>query len=53
MSLNEKYIIISMMIVFVIFMKYSMIMEKSKSGDPTEILFKDKILMLLVTLYTA
>lgn len=53
MSLNEKYIIISMMIVFVIFMKYSMIMEKSKSGDPTEILFKDKVLMLLVTLYTA
>lgn len=53
MSLNEKYIIISMMIVFVIFMKYSMIMEKSQSGDPTEILFKDKILMMLVTLYTA
>ncbi len=38
-------------IVMIILMKYSLDVEGDSYGDPVDVLFKDKILLLIVALY--
>ncbi len=48
---NIKYLIITIPIITIIFMKYCLMIEKSDEGDPTTILYQDKSLLLLCGLY--
>ena len=50
-DLNSDYIMSTIPIVLLICMKYSLNIESNSSGDPVEVLLKDKILMLLVGIY--
>lgn len=50
-DLNSDYIMWTIPIVLLICMKYSLNIESNSSGDPVEVLLKDKILMLLVGIY--
>ncbi len=50
-DLNFDYIMWTIPIVLLICMKYSLNIESNSSGDPVEVLLKDKILMLLVGIY--
>lgn len=51
MEQDGKHMVISIPIVFVIFLKYSLDIESSDEGDPTEVLFKDKVLIILAFVY--
>ncbi len=46
-----KYLSFSIPILIIIFMKYSLNIEKNNEGDPTTILYQDKILLLLCFVY--
>ena len=48
-----KYLSFSVLILFTIFLKYSLIIEGDSDGDPTEVVFKDKILIVLGVAYLA
>jgi len=48
---NIKYLSFSIIILLMIFLRYSLIIENDSYGDPTEIVFKDKVLMALGLLY--
>ena len=50
---NNKYMVFTVPVVFLICMKYSLDVERNSSGDPAEVLFSDKTLMLLCVLYIA
>lgn len=49
---TNKYLIYTVPIIILIFMRYSLTLEKGKDGDPTTILYKDKALLALSILYT-
>ena len=46
-----KYLSFSIPLLIIIFMKYSLNIEKNNEGDPTTILYQDKILLLLCFVY--
>jgi len=46
-----KYLSISILVLFMIFLKYSLIVEGESDGDPTEVIFKDKSLIVLGIIY--
>lgn len=46
-----KYLSFTIPILIIIFMKYSLNIEKNNEGDPTTILYQDKILLLLCFIY--
>ena len=48
---NSRYLIFTVPVVFLICMKYSLDVERSSNGDPAEVLFSDKTLLLLCVLY--
>jgi len=50
-NLGNNLLAFSVPLVIVICMKYSLSIEKEKSGDPVEVLLKDKFLMILVIIY--
>ena len=50
-DLNSKYIMWTIPIVLLICMKYSLNIESNSSGDPVEVLLKDKVLILLIGIY--
>lgn len=50
---NNKYLILTVPIVLLITMKYSMNIEGDSDGDPVEVLLHDKILLALCTTYLA
>ena len=50
---NIKYLSFSVIIVLAIFLKYSLIIESDSDGDPTDIIFKDKAIILLGVIYLA
>lgn len=50
-DLNSKYIMWTIPLVLLICMKYSLNIETGTSGDPVEVLLKDKILLILIGLY--
>lgn len=45
------YLVLSIPLVFLIFMKYSLTVEGNSDGDPTEVLMNDKILLGLCVIY--
>lgn len=50
-SYNNAKLIFTVPIVLLITMKYSMLIEGDSDGDPVEVLFHDKKLLILCTLY--
>ncbi len=48
---NIKYLYFTIPLLMVIFMKYCLYIEKTGEGDPTTVLYEDKILMFLSLLY--
>ena len=50
-DLSSDYMMWTIPIVLLICMKYSLNIESNSSGDPVEVLLKDKILILLVGIY--
>jgi len=48
-----KYLSFSVLILFTIFLKYSLIVEGDSDGDPTEVIFKDKSLLIWGFVYIA
>ena len=50
-DLNSKYIMWTIPLVLLICMKYSLNIESNSSGDPVEVLLKDKVLILLIGIY--
>lgn len=50
-DLNYKYIMWTIPLLLLICMKYSLNVESNSSGDPVEVVFKDKILIMLGLIY--
>ena len=50
---DSRYLILTVPIVFLITMKYSLDVEGNSHGDPVEVLLKDKVLLILCVLYIA
>ena len=50
---NNEYLILTVPIVLLITMKYSLDIEGESDGDPVEVLIHDKVLLVLCTLYLA
>lgn len=48
---NIKYLYLTIPILMVIFMKYCLNIEKNDEGDPTTILYQDKLLIYLCLIY--
>lgn len=48
---NIQYLFLSIPILMIIFMRYCLIIEKSDEGDPTTILYQDKMLLILCGIY--
>lgn len=48
---NSRYLIFTVPVILLICMKYSLDVERNSSGDPAEVLFSDKILMVLCVIY--
>ena len=46
-----KHLSISILLLFIIFLKYSLIVEGDSDGDPTEVIFRDKSLLFMGLLY--
>lgn len=51
MEQTSKYMIYTVPILMIIFMKYSLNIEKNEDGDPTSVLYSDKVLMILAVIY--
>ena len=51
MEQNIKYLAFTIPLVIIIFMRYCLIIEKSDEGDPTTILYQDRMLIILSVLY--
>lgn len=51
MEQNNKYLNYMIPLLIIIFMRFCLNLEKKDEGDPTTILFEDKILLLLCVLY--
>ena len=50
---NSRYMVFTVPVVFMISIKYSLDVERNSSGDPAEVLFSDKVLMTMCTVYLA
>ena len=48
---QNKYIIYTVVFIFFIFMRYSLLLDSGDEGDPTTIIYKDKTLFAAVGLY--
>lgn len=51
MEQNIKFMIYTVLLVIVIFMRYLLIVEKNNEGDPATIFYSDKILIILSLIY--
>ena len=51
MSKNIKYILFTIPITIMISMRYSLIIENSSMGDPTDVILKDKILKFSICIF--
>ena len=50
-SYGHNYLVVTVPIVLIITMKYTMNIEGESDGDPVEVLLKDKTLLLLCLIY--
>ena len=48
---NIKYLSFSVLFVLTIFLRYSLVIESDSEGDPTDIIFKDKVILATGFLY--
>ena len=48
---NTPHFILTVPIIMILLMKYSLDIESDSDGDPIEVIFHDKILMILAILY--
>ena len=48
---TSKYVIFTVPLLIIIFMKYSLDIEKGEEGDPTNIIYNDKVLIVLTMAY--
>ena len=48
---GNNYLVYTVPLLIIIFMKYSLIIEKTDEGDPTTVLYQDKPLLALCTIY--
>ena len=48
---EAEYLIFTIPLIIIIFMKYCLNLEKNSEGDPTTILYQDKVLVLLCIIY--
>lgn len=48
---KTNYLVYTVPLLLIIFMKYSLLIEKNNEGDPTTILYSDKLLLSLCGLY--
>ena len=51
MEKNVKYLVYTIPLLIIIFMKYSLNLEKDSEGDPATILYSDKVLFSLCIIY--
>ena len=51
MEQSNSYLVFTIPILIIIFMKYCLVIEKSDEGDPTTILYQDKFLLGLCLIY--
>ena len=51
MEQTNSYLVFSIPLIIIIFMRYSLIIEKSSEGDPSTILYEDKFLLGLCLIY--
>lgn len=51
MDQNIKLLLLTIPLLIIIFMKYCLTIEKSDEGDPTTILYQDKVLLSLCLIY--
>lgn len=51
-KMGNNFIIWTVPIVMIILMRYSINVEKDSYGDPIDVLFNDKLLLLMVILYS-
>lgn len=51
--IGNNYMIWSIPLLLIIFMKYSLNVENNSFGDPVDVILKDKILMLLILIFGA
>ena len=52
MEQNNKYIVFTVFFIFFIFMRYSLVMESGEEGDPTTLVYKDKVLLFSCLLFS-
>ena len=52
MSSKIKYIMYTIPIVMIITMKYSLSIEKGSYGDPVDVILKDKVLLVIILLFS-
>lgn len=50
-NINSKPIVYSVFFVIFICMRYNLIIEKNENGNPTDIIFSDKILLVAIIIY--
>ncbi len=48
---NLRFLVFTIPVVFIIMIKYLLLIEKESDGDPTEVLLKDKTLVVLCLIY--
>ena len=48
---SNNYLVWTVPLIIVIFMRYNLIIEKSNDGDPIEVLFSDKVLLSVIVVY--
>ena len=50
-AIDSNYLIYTVPLVMLILMRYSMIIESDSDGDPIEVVFSDKMLLLGILIY--
>ena len=48
---DDKYMVFSVPLIIIVVIRYCLIIEKSEEGDPTTIIYQDKILFVLCLIY--
>lgn len=51
-TLSSNLLLLSVPIVIMICMRYSLLIETESDGDPVEVVFSDKILILMISIYS-
>jgi len=50
-EVHKQYFVVTIPLVIMIFMRYTLIIEKNSHGDPTDVLFSDRFLQILIVIF--